>query len=227
MKNTKTGILSFIAISALIISGTVKTDAQSFELGARFLPTFTALDIKTSEGGTIKGEATLGYGIGGVIGFNFNKHVGVQAEVIYNSLSQEYKENNNVRKVKLNYVNIPLLLSLNTNRAAPVNFNLVVGPQIGINVGSDFESSSNDGTVTQTAILSVKKGDLGFAYGAGVDFGLIPSGAFRVGFGFRGVYGLLDISDRSKTTTTDSYYLLDRTHVKSYAAYVGLSFLIM
>ncbi len=226
MKNTKKRILTGIAVSALLFSCSIKANAQSFELGARFYPTFTDLSIKSSSGGTIKSEVTLGYGFGGVIGFNFTEHIGLQAEVIYNSISQEYKEKDVVRNLHLKYVNIPLLFSLNTGRSKPINFNLVAGPQIGINIASDVSSSGGDGTVTSTAVLSVKKGDLGFAYGAGVDFGLIPSGAFRLGVGFRGVYGVLDISDRSKTKTTDSYYLLDRTHVKSYSAYIGVSFLI-
>jgi len=73
--------------------------------------------------------------------------------------------------------------------------------------------------------VNVKKGDLGFAYGAGLDFGLDQENMVRLGLGFRGVYGLLDISDDSKTQTNDKYYVLDRTHIKTYAVYMGLSVL--
>jgi len=66
---------------------------------------------------------------------------------------------------------------------------------------------------------------LGFAYGAGFDFSVSRLRRLRVSLGFRGVYGLFDISDNSKSITTDSYYLLDRTHIQSYAGYAGLSFL--
>jgi hypothetical protein len=71
----------------------------------------------------------------------------------------------------------------------------------------------------------VRKSDLGLAYGAGVDFGLNATYTTRLGVGFRGVYGLLDISDNNTSTSSDTYYVLDRTHLKTYSAYLGVSFL--
>jgi hypothetical protein len=124
----------------------------------------------------------------------------------------------------LKYINIPLMLSYNTNKMKPVNFYVVACPHIGISVGTElFTSNGND--PNDEAVLSVKKGDLGFAYGAGLDFGLNAAQTFRVGFGFRGVYGLFDISDNSQSLTTNSYYVLDRTHLKTYSGYAGVSFL--
>jgi hypothetical protein len=46
----------------------------------------------------------------------------------------------------------------------------------------------------------------------------------KLNVGFRGVYGLLDISDNSKTKATDSYLILDKTNVETYSGYLGLSF---
>lgn len=203
-----------------------KTENKKGEIGFRFMPTFTSFEMNTSSGGTVKGQVKLGYGIGGFLGFNFTRHVGIQAEVIYSSITQEYNENQVNRKINLRYVNIPLLLSLNTGKDKAVNFNVVGGPQLGIGVGSSIVTSgTNDAVVTSEALLSVKKSDLGLAYGAGLDFGLNKTQTMRLGLGFRGVYGLFDISDRSKTSTTNSYYVLDRTHLKTYAGYIGFSVL--
>ncbi|MCB2092311.1 MAG: PorT family protein, partial [Alphaproteobacteria bacterium] len=91
--------------------------------------------------------------------------------------------------------------------------------------GSSLQTSGGNGVELPEAILSVKKGDLGFAYGAGLDFGLNQARNIRLGVGFRGVYGLFDISDNSKTSTTDGYYVLDRTKIKTYSGYVGVSIL--
>jgi len=82
MKNLKNKIISSIAISAIVFVFTSKADDQSAEFGVRFMPTVSAFDLQTSSGGNIKGEATLGYGIGALLGFNFSDHVGVQGEVI-------------------------------------------------------------------------------------------------------------------------------------------------
>lgn len=207
---------------ALIICST-NLNAQRAEVGLRFMPTVSDFDIKSSTGGTINGEVTLGYGYGAFLGYTFGDHVGIQGEVIYTTSSQKYKEQDIERSIKLRYLNIPLLLSLNTGKTNMVNLNLVLGPQVGISVGSELISTGT--TASDDAVLSVKKGDLGFAYGAGVDFGVNPGKTFRVGVGFRGVYGLIDISDDSQTIATNSYYILDRTHTKTYSGYLGLSYL--
>jgi hypothetical protein len=83
-------------------------------------------DVVTSDNGKVSGDFKYGYGIGGFLGFNFNEHVGIQAEVIYNSISQKYSEFDTEKEINLQYYNIPLLLSLNSGKNKPVNFNLVV-----------------------------------------------------------------------------------------------------
>ncbi|MCB0596775.1 MAG: PorT family protein [Lewinellaceae bacterium] len=224
MKNLMFKIVLRASIATLLLGFALNAGAQRIEFGLRFMPTLSSFDVKTSSGGTVKGEATVGFGFGAILGYNFSDHFEIQGEVIYNSLSQKYKELDIERKVKLDYVNIPLLLSLNTGKSKPINFNVVAGPQMGINVGSSLKVSSS-GVDTPNALLSVKKGDLGFAYGAGLDFGLNPASNFRLALGFRGVYGLFDISDNNKNNSTDSFFVLDRSHIKTYSGYIGFSVL--
>ncbi len=225
MRNLKEKIALFIFFAVLLFVSANKVDAQKGEFGLRFMPTVSSLDINTSSGGTVKGEATLGYGFGAFLGFNFTDHFGIQGEVIYNTTSQKYQELDVERKITLKYINIPLLLSYNTGKANFVNFNIVAGPQIGISAGSSLLTTGGNGNEPPEAVLSVKKGDLGVAYGAGLDFGLNEARNIRLGLGFRGVYGLFDISDNSKTSANDGYYVLDRTHIETYSGYVGMSIL--
>ena len=222
MKNLKSKIITSIFASVLFFNCTLKSEAQSTEFGIRLMPTFSSFNMQTSTGGTVNGSVNLGFGCGAFLGFNISDNVGIQGELIYNSLSQRYTETDVERKVKLRYINVPVLLSLNTGKSRPFNINFVAGPQIGFSVGS---SLSTNGTNNPPAILSVRKGDLGIAYGAGIDFGINNSLTTRFGFGFRGVLGLFDISDNSQTIATDSYYILDRSRIKTYSAYVGVSFL--
>lgn len=205
-----------------ILSFTAANAQKKGEFGLRFMPTVSTFDMQSSTGGTVSGTATLGLGMGAFAAYNFTDNIGVQVEGIYTSVSQKYKELNTERKVTLRYVNVPLLLSLNTGKSKKVNFNIVAGPQIGVSVGSKLFTTSSDSSSAQ-AILSVKKGDLGLAYGAGLDFGLNESRTVRLSVGFRGVYGLLDISDNNQTTSNGSYYILDRAKIQTYSGYVGLS----
>jgi hypothetical protein len=225
MKSFKQKLVAGTMLASVIMLSAKTSSAQHGEFGLRFMPTFSSLALKTADGGSVTGKATLGFGVGALLGFNFNQHIGVQAEVIYNTLSQKYTEAGMDRTITLRYVNIPLLLSLNTGISKAVNLNVVVGPQIGLSVGSKFSSSSSNDATTTQAILSVKKSDVGFAYGIGLDFGMNAAGTIRFALGYRGVIGLVDISDNSKSTTTNSYYVLDKTHVKTYSGYAGITFL--
>jgi len=226
MNNKKNKFLMVLSVGAILLVSTKSAEAQKGEFGLRFMPTFSSFNMKTSAGNTVTGEASLGYGFGAFGAFNFNDHIGIQAEVIYTSISQKYTEVNTERDINLRYFNIPLLISLNTGKSKPVNFNVVAGPQLGISAGSEIHvSAGGAGTETTHAVLAVKTGDIGFAYGAGVDFGLNPSQTFRLGVGFRGVYGLFDISDDSGSLTDDSFFVLEKTHVKTYSGYLGFSLL--
>lgn len=225
MKNFKHKIVNRFLLTVVIIGSFLTANAQGGEFGLRFMPTFSSFDVKNSSGGVVESSVTLGYGAGLLLGFHFNDHVGIQGEVIYSTINQKYSEVDIEQKVTLKYINIPLLLSLNTSKESPVNINFVVGPQFGVSIGSSFDGVVTQDSVSLDPIVSVKKGDLGIAYGAGFDFGLTPSNLFRLGIGFRGVTGLVDISDNSNSQTTDGYYVIDRTHIQTYAVYMGLSVL--
>lgn len=205
--------------------GSTPPENKKVEIGARFMPTISNFEMRNAAGESVKGQLTFGYGVGVFVGVNFTPHVGLQGEIIYNSVSQRYKEQDTEHRVNLRYVNIPLLFSLNTGKSRRVNGNLVVGPQIGISAGGEVKTTDSASGTTVRPLVVVKAGDIGIAYGAGVDFGLNPSRTLRLGIGFRGVYGLLDISDDSKATEADSYLVLDGAHVKTYSAYAGLSFM--
>ncbi|MCU0347723.1 MAG: PorT family protein [Saprospiraceae bacterium] len=222
MKVLKHKIQMSVAILAFLFILILNANAQRGEFGLRFMPTYSSTNIQFSSGGEVQGNATLGFGAGAVIGFNFTDYVGIQGEIIYSSTTQKYKEKDIEREINLKYVNIPLMLSLNTGKLKPVNFNIVAGPQIGISVGSSISGVATD---SLDAVLSVKKGDLGVAFGAGFDFGLNPAKTIRLSIGYRGVRGLIDISDDNNSIDNDSYYVLDKAHTKSNAAYIGLSYL--
>jgi hypothetical protein len=193
------------------------------EIGVRFLPTATALSFNTANGQVITGSAALNYGYGVMVAANFSKNIGLQAEVDYLDISQTYKDQDLERQIHLNYLNIPVMLSLNTDKTKPVNFNVVVGPQFGVNVGSNINTNSGTNSAdTMRAVIAVKQGDIGVAYGAGFEFALNKQHTFRFDLGFRGMYGLVNIN--STVTGANTYNVLVDASRKSYGGYAGLTF---
>lgn len=206
-----------------------ETSIQSIQLlggpsiffGARIMPTFTSFNFNKVNNSTVQSTAKLNYGIGAVMGIHFTKHFGIQGELIYSRFAQKYKTQEFENEIRLSYINVPALLSFNTGSSSPVNLNFVIGPQWGFNVGSKLELAGSENDSLQ-ARLAVKKSDFGIAYGAGFDFGL--GQLIRLGIGFRGVYGLVDISENSTSTATNEYFILDKTYIKTYSAYAGVTF---
>lgn len=204
-----------------------------FYLGARALGSVTNFKINTVENNNVavaKTKATLGYGFGGYAGTNFSKHIALQLEVMYNTLSQKYVDKALNRRIDVSYLNIPLMLVLNTNITKPVNLNITAGPQVGINTGAKITGNSTGNTEVVNSKFAVKATDFGIAYGAGLDFRIVH--ALTIGLGYRGITGLIDISDKNSTatytstqngvTTTNTVVVLDKSKVTSHGAYVGV-----
>jgi hypothetical protein len=196
-------------------------DLKVFELGFHYMPTFYYMDFHSENGDIVKGSVTLAHGFGGMLALNFSPHVGVQAEVDYYKATQKYKDQSVNNKVNIKYLDIPVLLSLNTNKMARLNLNAVVGPQFGINVGSDISSSGSTGTARAT--VDAKKGDIGAAFGAGLEFALDQGRNVRLDLGYRGFYGFVKM-DADKTGS-DTYNVMVSANRKTNAAYVRLTFL--
>lgn len=198
---------------------------KRLELGFRVMPTFSNFNIHSNTSGNIKGEITLGYGIGMNLAYNITKQIGIQTGVIYNAFSQKYKDQNLDRQIDISYINIPLLISMNTNKARIVNFNVVVGPELGINVGSNIKRTNTSATDTLTTLFAIKKNDIGVAYGAGLEFMLNNDKSFRLDIGFRGIYGFTNISNTSQPSQPNTYYIVDKANIRSNSIYAGLTFL--
>ncbi|MEW6469853.1 MAG: porin family protein [Bacteroidota bacterium] len=228
----KHALIAFYAVLTFVTTASVKAqetteetkpDLYTGEIGFRLMPTFSSLRLNTYNGETVQGAFTLSLGYGAMLGINLNKNLGLQAEVNYLEIMQKYKDHGLEREVHLNYINIPLLVSFSLDKTKPVNFNVVIGPQLGLNIGSSLRTYGSGETDSLQAVVAVKEGDTGLAYGAGLEFALNPDRNLRLDVGFRGVYGLVDI--RGKETAPNTYNVIVKGARKSYGGYLGLTYL--
>ncbi|MBL0096483.1 MAG: hypothetical protein IPP46_08290 [Bacteroidetes bacterium] len=101
MKNYLLNMKSLVAGAAILLSVSTTSKAQESdsnnddsrnwkkgEFGMRFMPTFSGLTLNTGDGGTTKGTANLGFGVGAFFAYTFTTHMGVQLEGIYSSFSK-------------------------------------------------------------------------------------------------------------------------------------------
>lgn len=214
------------AFSLMAVFGTGNVKAQELykgELGLRYLPSFNSLSVNGYNGDVITGKVSMSHGIGVMMAHNFSKFAGLQLEVNYDKISQKYQDRGLDRRVDLKYLNIPLLLTLNTDKTMPVFFGIMAGPQVGLNVGSEITGTTNNNGDTLHAALAVKQGDVGVAYGAGFGIALSREINIRLDLGFRGIYGFVDM--RGKETGPNTYNVIVKGSRKSYGGYVGITLL--
>ena len=229
VKVQKTTVVHDTVVKPVVVHDAVATKADDEhelykgEFGLRYLPTFTSLAFRNVNGDVVQGTAIMSNGFGIMLGHNFSKFAGIQLEINYEQISQKYKDGELERQVHINYINVPLLLSFNTDKTMPVVFGVVVGPQFGINVGSSFSGNSTNNTDTVHAVLAVKQGDIGLAYGAGFGIALNKQRTIRLDLGFRGVYGLVNM--KGTPAGDNAYNILVTGSRKSYGGYAGITFL--
>lgn len=216
----------FILLISVSKAQIAELTLRRVELGVRFMPTISNFDIKGYNGSAVQGQATLGYGVGAMLAVNLNEHSAIQGEVIYNSLTQKYKDANTDRKIHVDYVNVPLLYCLSTAKSKPVHLSIVAGPQMGFSVGSNIYAANGSGADTAKAIFAVKNGDLGFAYGVGLGFALNSLRTYRFDIGLRGVYGFTNVSNTSAASGSNSRYVVDYAAVRTTSLYFGLTLLL-
>ncbi len=166
----------------LILAG-AGVNAQSLHVGGKLGANITKID-----GVSFDDAYQLGYQLGAFAEIDFNETVGIQPEVLFSQTNSQYSEEfkdiyENILSpaggddVKLNYLNIPLLLRINASE----KLTLLAGPQFSILMNDEQDLVDNG----QTAF---KSGDLNGVAGLQLNWG-----SFRV-YG-RYVFGLSDINN--------------------------------
>lgn len=174
MKKKSLALLSFaLALSTLSF-------AQGFHIGAK-----AGANIFKVDGKSFKEEYKFGYNLGAFAEINFNDKWGIQPELLWsqtnyrtgNQFSDLYPGGKEDVEGKLNYINIPLLL---TFRPVKV-LSLQAGPQFGI-------MTSQDKDLLGETKEAFKSGDFSMLGGAQLNLGGLRAGA-------RYVIGLSNIND--------------------------------
>jgi hypothetical protein len=155
------------------------THAQGIHLGIKAGANLFKLD-----GQSFSQEYKFGYSVGAFSEINFTPNIGLQPELLFNQtnyrtgtqFSDLYPGVNNYEG-KLNYLSIPVLLSL---RPIPL-LSILVGPQFGILLNKDEHLLNN-------AQDAFKHGDFSLVGGAQLNLASIKVGA-------RYVVGLSNIND--------------------------------
>lgn len=164
----------FCIVAAIIILSTAK--AQQTHFGLKAGVNLSSVEIDNGDDYNSK----AGIHVGGLAHIHISQHFALQPELIYSMQGGKDEDDDDV-KLKLNYINIPLLAQYMTLDG----FRLQTGPQIGFLTSA----KSKVGDVERSVKDDLSSVDFSWTFGAGY---LFPSG---FGVDARYNHGISNISD--------------------------------
>ncbi|HYG50776.1 MAG TPA: porin family protein [Flavobacteriales bacterium] len=195
-----------------------------WEVGFQVMPTYATVTMGNWDGTSVEDDAIIGLSRAGVAAFTLNPTLAVTAEFVYTTFKMEFNHRGSPKRLNVNYISVPLMAAINTSKMSRINVKLVIGPQFGINAGSSVESANGQEPDSLQSLWRVKQGDMGVAYGAGLEFALNSSRSLRLTTGFRGISGFLNVADNS-TNMAVFFSRVNKVNVHLYSVYGGLIWL--
>lgn len=184
----------------LFVFGIVMTVSSFAQSSAKF-GLKAGVNISTLRQDNVSYDSRVGLHVGGLAHIHLAPQWALQPEVLYSQEGAKLKD----VKLKLDYINIPLMLQYMFDNG----FRIEAGPQLGLMVNSKAED--NDGN----------EGDIDDVFktaNVGLGFGLNYLSYTGLGVGGRYVLGLSDISESSTSKVKSGnfqislFYMLDNSH---------------
>jgi hypothetical protein len=173
-----------LVVTAATLSGQVQS--QTFSGGIRgglnFAQWRHVVETSSIQTGAINtvftGEARTGYVFGVYYSRMFNKSIGLQPELFYNSAGQKFA----ATSINLGYLSVPVFLRYNITD----QFHLLGGPQIGYLLSAEGHDPGATGGGARDRKNDFHTADFGAVFGIGVD-------VKNFNFGLRYAMGLTNI----------------------------------
>jgi hypothetical protein len=142
---------------------------------------------------------TYGYAGGMAVGYNFDRHFGLQGELLASKQGQNYHEENVAleqtdRTLDLRYTHVPLLLKFSGGGDYGIRFYMLGGPQFSfLRHATETYSSPAEPKTTTDVTDRFENADVQLVFDLGSDFTLW--GNWYMSTGLRFNYGIKDIND--------------------------------
>lgn len=169
-----------LCLFALVLTAAFAVQAQSTSFGLKGGLNLATLSIN---GSSSNYQNRAGFYGGLFAQVRVSPQLAIQPEVVYSSQGTKYDDGEFDHSLKLNYVNIPVMLKAFVGRG----FFAEVGPQVGFLTG--VADKVNDVETNAYETSDFKKSDVALGFGLGF------SSAAGLGLGARYNLGLIDINN--------------------------------
>ncbi|HEX8690826.1 MAG TPA: porin family protein [Longimicrobium sp.] len=189
------GIWSTAVAAALVLGAASGAAAQGISVGVK-----AGVNVATLGGDDVEdADSRIGLVGGAFLVYRFSDMLAIQPEVLYSQKGASFSDTEGELTVKLDYVDVPVLLRLNVPvTGSSLRPSVFAGPVFSLRASCGAEAEFNGGSVEVDCDeldeegIAVKDTDVGLAFGAGLDF---PAGRATVTLDGRYTLGLSSIDD--------------------------------
>ncbi|MBA3900233.1 MAG: outer membrane beta-barrel protein [Bacteroidetes bacterium] len=197
-------------------------NVAGFHFGLRYQPFMSDIEFVGQSNRTVLPYERINQGWGATLNYYLSNWIAIHVEVINQHQRYEFRDSDILRNVKLNYVNIPMMVSANTNYGRSVNLNIAAGPYLGLNTKGQI-ATNGQAKGFETPVLLVNPLDFGAAFGGGIDFAFGAHKWLHLNLGYRGTIGLTSITDNNIILDENQYSIIGKnTRNRTNGAYIGL-----
>ncbi len=181
-----TSLLVVIFMTAAIAQSANAQSPVSFGLKA-------GLNISNLYGSDFEYDAKTGVLLGGVLDINLPAlPIGIQSGVYYSQKGAEIEDNGATSKIKLDYIEVPVMAKFQLGPPGPITPHFVIGPYVGFNVNAEAEVSDGDFFAGGDISDMTRSTEFGGIAAVGLDFNL---GVTKLNATARYTYGFTSAFD--------------------------------
>ena len=160
-------VIMLLTIGVPVLPGVAA--AQGLAYGAKGGVTLATV----SEDSDVESEwgYRVGLAAGGYVALPLGSRLAIQAEGLFNQKGARADVDDLVTTLKLDYIEVPVLLKYAVTRGGARSIHIFGGPSIAFKVRSRATASFGDTTIDTDEDENIENLDFGVAAGAGVDFG--------------------------------------------------------
>jgi hypothetical protein len=173
-------LLACLSVIALLGSG-ADANAQDVTGGVKGGVNFATLNFDPDP--EVDFDSRTGIVVGGFVTFPVGAHFAVQPEVLYSQKGAQSTFLGADVKIKIDYVETPILLKYSTSGSGGTSFYVFGGPSLGFKVAAESTASFSGETEEDDISEDIKSFDVGVVFGAGVQLGRFSvDGRYTLGF---------------------------------------------
>jgi hypothetical protein len=163
-------LCSIVVALTVLTGGVAAAQEQPAAVGVKAGMNFSNLNFE-GDGETVSLDQRKGFVGGLFVVWPATSRVALQTEALYSQKGAQMEEGSASGKIKLDYIDVPVLARFSSPVSGGTSFHVFAGPSFSFRVSAKAESKFEDEEESEDIDDDVERFDFGVVAGAGLEFG--------------------------------------------------------